>query len=104
MTNNEAAVAIVTGAGGAIGKAIAQRLSKAGFQVVCIDIDGVKAELASKEIPNSVWFKVDITKEYEVRELRSQLTELMLPPTLLVNTAGMFFRHDILTLEENDFD
>lgn len=104
MTTNQVAVAIVTGAGGGIGKGIAQRLSEDGYVVVCIDIDGKAVEAASKEISKSVWFKLDITKESEVIQLRTKLEELKLQPTLLVNTAGIFFLHDIVTMEENDFD
>ena len=43
--------AIVTGAAGGIGSAVALRLSEEGARVVVVDLDGAAAERAAQELP-----------------------------------------------------
>ena len=97
-------VALVTGAGGAIGSAIAQRLSKEGYSVACTDLDGKSAERTFLSIEGGAHFACDVTIEAEVLKLRDAVLEKLGTPTLLVNVAGLFFVHDLLTTSEETFD
>jgi meso-butanediol dehydrogenase/(S,S)-butanediol dehydrogenase/diacetyl reductase len=76
-------VAVVTGAGGAIGGAVARRLEQDGFSVATTDLDG------------DVTVRCDVRSEANVLALREDVTERLGAPWLLVNVAGVFFEHDV---------
>jgi len=76
-------VAVVTGAGGAIGGAVARRLEQDGFTVATTDAEG------------DVTVPCDIRSEAGVLTLRDAVTERLGAPWLLVNVAGVFFEHDV---------
>lgn len=66
MTNRrfEGAVAVVTGAGGGLGRASAQRLSQEGAAVVVVDLDANAAEQVSRDLAGpSVAVHADISTE-----------------------------------------
>jgi len=100
----EKKIALITGAGGGIGAGIAETLAADGFTVICVDKDAKKVGEVSAGIPGSHWYAVDISKESEVLALKQKLSESVGDPTHLVNSAGVFFEHSLLTLEEDDFD
>jgi 3-oxoacyl-[acyl-carrier protein] reductase len=100
----EKKIALITGAGGGIGAGIAKTLAADGFTVICVDKDAKKVEEVSAGIPGSLWYAVDISKESEILALKQTLSERVGDPTHLVNSAGVFFEHSLLTLEEDDFD
>jgi len=57
-------VAVVTGAGGGLGRASAQRLSRDGAAVVVVDINGDAAEQVSRDLPGaSIAVQADISTE-----------------------------------------
>ena len=85
-------VAVVTGAGGAIGGAIARRLAGDGFAVATTDITG-DAE-----------FACDVRHEPDVLALREAVTARLGAPWLLVNVAGVFFEHDVPDATVEQFD
>lgn len=76
-------VAVVTGAGGAIGGAVARRLEQDGFTVATTDLDG------------DVTVRCDVRSEADVLALRDEVTDRLGAPWLLVNVAGVFFEHDV---------
>ena len=76
-------VAVVTGAAGAIGGAVARRLEQDGFSVATTDLDG------------NVTVRCDVRSEADVLALREAVTERLGAPWLLVNVAGVFFEHDV---------
>ncbi len=104
MSNSNQKVAIVTGAGGAIGAGIAQKLSDDGFKVVCVDLNYDSVSKIAAGIKDAVAYKVDVSKEIEIIDLRKKLINSIGAPSLLVNAAGIFFLHDIDTLSEESFD
>ncbi len=97
-------IALITGAGGGIGAGIAKTLSVEGYTIICVDKDAKKVEGVSKTIPGSHWFALDVTKESEIVALRDTLAKTIGNPTHIVNSAGIFFEHSLLTLTEEEFD
>ena len=77
------ASAVVTGAAGAIGAAVAARLAADGYDVVTTDVAG------------EVDVVCDLRDEAQVAALRDAASERGGPPQVLVNVAGVFFEHDV---------
>jgi 3-oxoacyl-[acyl-carrier protein] reductase len=97
-------VALVTGAAGGIGSAIAARLARDGFAVACSDLGAADAERAAAEIPGAQGFGCDLRSEADVDALRDAVTAALGPPWLLVNAAGVFFEHEVTELSLDEWD
>ena len=84
-------VAIVTGAGGGVGKAISKRLSSEGCKVILLGRDRTKLQKAASEIgnkKNTMTVIADITKEAEVLSAIDQTINSFDKIDILVNNAG----------------
>jgi NAD(P)-dependent dehydrogenase (short-subunit alcohol dehydrogenase family) len=82
-----APVAIVTGAGGALGRATSLTLSASGFTVVAVD----RNERALRELPDSIRSEVADTTDAAVpAPLINRIAGEVGPPEVLVNTIGAF--------------
>ena len=84
-------VAIVTGAGGGVGKAISKRLASEGCKVIMIGRDRSKLQKAAAEIgnkKNTMTVIADITKEAEVLSAIDQTINSFDKIDILVNNAG----------------
>ena len=85
-------VAIVTGAGGGVGKAISRRLSSEGCKVIMLGRDRSKLQKAASEIGNkrnTMTVIADITKEAEVLSAIDQTINSFDKIDILVNNAGI---------------
>jgi NAD(P)-dependent dehydrogenase (short-subunit alcohol dehydrogenase family) len=85
-------VAIVTGAGGGVGKAISKRLSSEGCKVIMLGRDRTKLQKAASEIgnkKNTMTVIADITKEAEVLSVIDQTINSFDKIDILVNNAGI---------------
>jgi NAD(P)-dependent dehydrogenase (short-subunit alcohol dehydrogenase family) len=86
-------VSVVTGAGSGIGRAVAIGLSAEGSQVVVVDIDGSKAELAAAEIRSQGGdaraFRADVADPESVAALKSYVRKELGPLDILVNNAAI---------------
>ena len=81
--------AIVTGAGGAIGSAIAERLSEAGCVVGVLDRDRENAERVAQKLgKNARALVVDITDHAAVVKAVGEFENAAGPTDVLVNAAG----------------
>ena len=84
-------VAIITGAGGDIGRSISAQLAQDGFAVLCLDIDeGMNAETVQKITQAGHIAKAltcNILDEADLRSMRSVALE-MGSPMALVNNVG----------------
>ena len=83
--------AIITGAYGAIGKAIARKIASEEFHTVLIGRDEIKLRSAKKEIEDNTGNKnvrfevVDLSRKQNVKDLASRWTD---PLNLLINNAA----------------
>lgn len=104
----EGRVAIVTGGGRGIGKAIAERLAIAGVKVVVADIDSASAretsEQINKEQGSSLAVEVDVTKIVSVNALLEKTLETYRQVHFLVNNAGIMYRTRILDLDLEEWE
>ena len=82
-------IAIVTGAGQGIGRAIAEKLAAEGATVVITDIDGAMAEATAKEIGGeAIGLATDVTDRGAVAAMVDAVRERFGRIDVLVNNAG----------------
>ena len=84
-------VAMVTGAGGGVGGAIAKRLASEGCKVVLLGRDRTKLQKIASEIgdkKNTLMVLTDITKEAEILSAIEQTIQSFDKIDILVNNAG----------------
>ncbi|MCX5555580.1 SDR family NAD(P)-dependent oxidoreductase [Streptomyces sp. NBC_00038] len=87
-------VAIVAGAGGALGRVTALDLAADGFTVVAVDRNGS----ALKELPDTIRREVgDATDPDVAKTLIDRIAAEVGPPDVLVNTLGAFDLSDVFT-------
>jgi NAD(P)-dependent dehydrogenase (short-subunit alcohol dehydrogenase family) len=87
-------VAIVAGAGGALGHATTVTLAASGLTVVAVD----RNEQALRELPDSVRREAaDTTDPAAAKSLIDRIAGQVGPPDVLVNTIGAFRLGDALT-------
>jgi len=86
-------VAIVTGAGRGIGKAIAIALAREGANVIVNDIDIQTAEEVAKEIKSSgrkaLAIRVDVSDSKEVNRMVQSVLKKFKRVDILVNNAAI---------------
>jgi NAD(P)-dependent dehydrogenase (short-subunit alcohol dehydrogenase family) len=84
----EGKVAIVTGAGGGIGRGIAQRFAEEGARVVVNDVDGAAAAEVANAI-DAVAIAADVSSSDDVDRLFDATIEQLGAVDVLVNNAGL---------------
>lgn len=100
--------ALVTGAGGAIGRAVAQRLAQDGHGVACVDIDlaaaEASAELVSRDSGDVVAIECDLRDEEAIaaafRTAATRFGQLQ----VLVNNAAVFPSGPFVDVSIEDLD
>jgi NAD(P)-dependent dehydrogenase (short-subunit alcohol dehydrogenase family) len=89
-------VAIVTGGGRGIGRAIAVRVAEAGADVIVADIDSALAKKTSEELSeeygDSIGIQVDVTQEESVEAMSTVALKEFGRVDILINNAGIMFR------------
>lgn len=92
-------LAIVTGAGSGIGRAIAERLGADGFHVVIVDVAEDKAQEAADALHGA-----GASAEAAGLDLRDEAAVAALPRVdAVVNNAGLFDERSLLDLTTDDF-
>ena len=86
-------LAVVTGAGSGIGRAIASGYAREGARVVLLDINEKAAAEAAKEISGAGGkadsFALDVTRRENCFAVAKQIAETVGPVSILVNNAGI---------------
>ena len=100
-------VAIVTGAGSGIGKAIAHRLAAEGACVVVADIDAAAARAVAEELGGpdvAISVAADVTDERQVIDALAAATLAFGGVDLVVNNAGLSISKPLLETTVADWD
>ncbi len=100
-------VALVTGAGSGIGRAIAKRLAAEGACVVVADRDATAAQKVAEQIGSTdiaIASQVDVTDEAQVDEVFRQAAIAFGGVDLVVNNAGLSLSKPLLETTVADWD
>jgi 3-oxoacyl-[acyl-carrier protein] reductase len=89
----EERIAVVTGGGSGIGRAIALGYAREGAQVAVLDVNGDAAAETAKAITETgrkaTSFTLDVTERDKCREVAAQIGEKIGQVSILVNNAGI---------------
>ena len=97
-------IAVVTGAGSGIGRAIASGYAREGAKVVLLDINAQAAAEAAQEIGKSGGkaesFALDVTSRENCIAVAKEVADKVGPVSILVNNAGIARRNGMLGAAE----
>lgn len=116
MSRLDGKVALVTGGGRGIGKAVARALGEQGARIVLADngcmrdgqgvtpsvVEEARAELAAAGL-DVTGFAIDMTQEQAVRQLFEKVVADSGGIDILINSAGILRDRSLLTLTHEDF-
>lgn len=102
-------VALVTGGGRGIGKAIVRELASQGADVVISDIDLTSAEQVATEVKStygvrSIGLQADVANASEVEAMVEKAVEVMGKIDILINNAGITRDTLLIRMDEKDWD
>lgn len=101
-------VAIVTGSGSGLGKAMAKRLADEGASVVVADINQAAIDTVVRELKEAgrtaTGFKVDVTNRQQLAELMKTTAGKLGRIDILVNNAGVTRHRPFLAMGDEDWD
>ncbi len=101
-------VAIITGAGQGIGKAIALKLASYGADIAAVDVNLEKAQEIAREAQSmgrrALAIKADVTSVKETEEMAEKVFNDLEAIHVLVNNAGITRDGLILRMKEEDWD
>lgn len=92
-------VAVVTGAGRGLGRAIALRLAEDGHEIVAVDLDGASAKETAETVGGR-WRECDISNIDAVGALAAELGSIQ----VLINNAGIWRFGPLMDATEQDID
>ncbi len=92
-------LAVVTGAGRGLGRAIAARLARDGHEVCAVDIDGAAASATAAALGGTA-HACDVADRSQVRDLAEKVG----PAGILVNNAGVWSYGSLIAARDGDVD
>ncbi len=110
MLQNEGQIALITGAGGGIGRAIAQKLDALGATVIVADLNLAGAEETVSMLKNPTGnqkhaaVQLDVTKKANVGEVMAWVKDTYGRLDILMNNAGVSTMHHLVDLTEEEWD
>lgn len=108
MSQLENQIAVVTGAGRGIGRAIALRFAEAGADVVCVSKTAENAAKVADEVRalgRRAWtYAVDVSDATQVEQVAEELLAATGHVNILVNNAGVTRDALLMRLSEEDWD
>lgn len=107
LTFDKDRVALVTGAGRGIGKAIAEKFATCGLTVICVSRSETCKKVATQILENggkAVAFPVDVADKVAVRDATEKIIEAHGNVDILVNNAGITRDNLVVKMTEEDFD
>ncbi|XP_077599270.1 (3R)-3-hydroxyacyl-CoA dehydrogenase isoform X2 [Stigmatopora nigra] len=105
-------LALVTGGGSGIGRAVCRRLASEGASVVVADVDEASARRTLQSLPSDLRGQahmaaaaMDVASKDSVNNLLTAIqVRYFQPPSVCVNAAGITADHFLLDMEEEQFD
>jgi 3-oxoacyl-[acyl-carrier protein] reductase len=104
MVSLENQVAIVTGAGRGIGRAVAVELGRLGMRVALVARTRSELEETAGAVPGSMVFPADLRVESEVQHVVEATEGKLGAIDVLVNAAGVYHFGPVTETSEDDFD
>ncbi|MBN2593863.1 MAG: glucose 1-dehydrogenase [Sedimentisphaerales bacterium] len=101
-------VAIVTGSGHGIGKAVALRLAHEGADIIIADIDIKSAEQTAREILDAgrkaTAYSIDLANVSQIQPMVEQVVDQFVRIDILVNAAGIAQTKPFFEITEDQWD
>jgi 2-hydroxycyclohexanecarboxyl-CoA dehydrogenase len=97
-------IAIVTGGGQGIGRAISEKLAAEGATVVVTDLVGQNASQTADRLPGAIAIGVDVTDRQAVQAVADQVLQLFGHVDVLVNNAGWDKASAFVDSDPDDWD
>src|SRR5580658_4603447 len=101
-------VAVVTGAGRGIGRAVALRLARQGCSIGLIDMDEASCMEAGEEVRalgvDALALRADVSNEDDVNSAIANVADDLGGPVILVNNAGITRDALLFKLPASDWD
>jgi 3-oxoacyl-[acyl-carrier protein] reductase len=108
MNESKRPVALVTGAGRSLGRAIAERLHQDGFAVAVTDVDEAAASSVAEALDGTGRsarpYRLDVSDAGEVAAAFAAVAGDLGEPSALVNNAGIYPDHGLLEMPESAWD
>jgi len=101
-------IAVVTGAGGGIGEAIALKLAESGTKVVVTDINKEDCEAVVEKVEEKggegLALKLDVTNEEDIKGMVKTTKDKFGRIDILVNNAGIFIQKELDQMETSEIE
>ena len=104
MGRLEDKIAIVTGGGQGIGRAIAGKLAAEGATVVVTDLDEASAKETADALPGAIAIRADVTDRQDVQAMVGRVVEQFGRVDVLVNNAGWDKASSFVDSDPEDWD
>ena len=104
----EGKVAVITGSGRGIGKAIALRFAREGADIVVCDVSAENIAATAREVGDlgrfALAIQTDVSNKQSVENMVSAAINRFNKIDILVNNAGIILRAPLLEMSEEDWD